>query len=498
MKKTTFLIFLLIAFLAAGFAGRINFGSSAQEPYQTRLNPGGGLGIVRHPGPMNMRLLRSGQLKELPAFDPASQNPFQVDLRGLDVSAWDLSGRTKDLFYAAFDAQTTWPKTLPPGFDPGRIMALGKNPGFGIRALHSRGITGQGVGLAIIDQGLLVDHVEYKGGLRSYEEIHCADETSAMHGPAVASIAVGKTVGVAPGVDLYYIAETHGTAESGQFVFDFNYLAQSIDRILEINKGLPDHRKIRVISISVGWDPRQKGYAEITAAVERAKKEGIFVVSSSIFNTYDKKIYFHGLGRDPLADPENYQSYGPGLWWINAFHAGRYKPTSIQDALLVPMDSRCTASPTGNDDYVFYRQGGWSWSIPYLAGLYALACQVKPDVTPEIFWAAAIKTGDSIDFPAQRAMPSEADLAKDIAKILDERIALLKQRVKDSPLEKTMAAIYSQTTGKKIETMSESDFRAWSAAGPAREEVLGSTKPQTLKSIVNPVRLIEALEKRPS
>jgi len=60
------------------------------------------------------------------------------------------------------------------------------------------------------------------------------------------------------------------------------------------------------------------------------------------------------------------------------------------------MDSRTTASPTGTEDYVFYRQGGWSWSIPYLAGMYALAAQVKPEITPEQFWEAALKTGKTI------------------------------------------------------------------------------------------------------
>ena len=31
-----------------------------------------------------------------------------------------------------------------------------------------------------------------------------------------------------------------------------------------------------------------------------------------------------------------------------------------------------------SNEYVFYREGGWSWSIPYIAGVYALAAQVKP------------------------------------------------------------------------------------------------------------------------
>ena len=61
------------------------------------------------------------------------------------------------------------------------------------------------------------------------------------------------------------------------------------------------------------------------------------------------------------------------------------------------MDSRATASPTGLDEYVFYYQGGLSWSIPYLAGVYALAVQVDPMVTPEQFWSFAMETGKYIE-----------------------------------------------------------------------------------------------------
>jgi hypothetical protein len=60
------------------------------------------------------------------------------------------------------------------------------------------------------------------------------------------------------------------------------------------------------------------------------------------------------------------------------------------------MDSRTTASPTGTEDYTFYRQAGWSWSIPYLAGMYALSVQVKPEITPEEFWETALSTGKTI------------------------------------------------------------------------------------------------------
>lgn len=32
-------------------------------------------------------------------------------------------------------------------------------------------------------------------------------------------------------------------------------------------------------------------------------------------------------------------------------------------------------------------------SIPYLAGMYILAAQVKPEITPDEFWATALNTG---------------------------------------------------------------------------------------------------------
>lgn len=172
---------------------------------------------------------------------------------------------------------------MPYSFKPKKIMELGKSPGLGIKKLHKTGVTGKGVGIAIIDQALLVDHVEYKDNIKLYEEIHCSDKTAQMHGPTVASIAVGKNTGVAPEADLYYIAETHGTYNDKQFDWDFTWVAKSIDRILGVNKSLPKDNKIRVISISVGWTESQKGYDEVTAAVNRTN--GVTARLSQIHST---------------------------------------------------------------------------------------------------------------------------------------------------------------------------------------------------------------------
>jgi subtilisin family serine protease len=341
--------------------------------------------IDRYPDPENWN---RDALTDLPTFDPASTEPFQVDLRGYDLSGMDLSALSEDLSQADFDTQTIWPPAdqMPSGFDPQQIMELGKNPGLGVRQLHARGITGRGVGIAIIDGPLLVDHQEYADQVRLYEE---TDELgwrhARMHGVAVSSFAVGKTVGVAPEADLYYIATTMGIGE------DFGYLARAIRRILEVNEQLPNKRQIRVIATAIGWGSDSRGYEEIAAAAKEASAAGLLVVCSSMEQVHGFK--FHGLGRHPLADPDAFESYEPGIWWAERFYAGDRFP----DRLLVPMDSRTASSDGGVDEYVFYRQGGWSWSIPYIAGIYALAAQVDPAITPQRFWTLALETGRTIE-----------------------------------------------------------------------------------------------------
>ncbi len=170
-----------------------------------------------------------------------------------------------------------------------------------------------------------------------------------------------------------------------------------------------------MIALAIGWSEQETGYDEIVAAVKKAEASGVLLVSSSIGRS--RNMFFNGLGRDPLADPDAPSSYRPGAFWADMITAddgditaalrhwvrGKMerqggKPADKGVLILVPMDSRTTASPTGTSQYVFYRQGGWSWSIPYIAGLYALAAQVHPAITPERFWQLAAETGTHIEW----------------------------------------------------------------------------------------------------
>ena len=150
-----------------------------------------------------------GKLKELPRFDANSTNPFQVDLRGADLSALDLRDRLADLNEAVFDTSTVWPARdkMPQAFDPARILETGRNPGLGIRSLHRRGITARGVAIALVDNPLLASHSEYAARLRVHEHIQASpEEKRHFHGSTVLSLAGGRTLGVAPEAELYYIS----------------------------------------------------------------------------------------------------------------------------------------------------------------------------------------------------------------------------------------------------------------------------------------------------
>lgn len=311
------------------------------------------------------------------------------DVRWTDVSSIDLSDYLKKPPYLDFDTTTKWPGELPESFQPDMLMELGKNPGLGVRSLHEQGINGAGVSIAIIDQVLYTQHQEYKDNLMHYEEIGILSTRASMHGAAVASLAVGKETGVAPGSKLYYIASElfeSVTAASGDK--DYQYYAKAINRLLDLNEQLPERDKIRVISISKGFASSfEKNTNKLRKAIKRAMKQKVFVVTTSMDEYYDYTI--GGLGKtDVYGDPDNLDTYTIGSW---------EEPSYFVDSLLVPMDGRTYAGTTGEKDYEWRYSEGLSWTCPYVAGLYALAAQVKPDITPEEFLKAACQTADKKD-----------------------------------------------------------------------------------------------------
>jgi len=274
-----------------------------------------------------------------------------------------------------FNSRTVWPESnrLPQAFDPVQMFEQGKNPGLGIRALHKQGIDGTGVGIAIIDQPMAQNHLEYADRVKRYEAIEVQGVPPQMHGPGVTSIAVGKQCGVAPGATLYYYAVPMWKWKACK------PYSNIIHSILQFNQGAKPAERIRVVSISTGRFPRWEDYEDWQSTVQKADQQGVMVLTCST-RTIPYMPAKRAWAQDP-DDPNNYLSVisRPG-----------------SDLMMVPAGNRTTASHEGADVFTYWTEPGMSWATPYLAGLAALAWQVDPQIAPnrifELWRQTAAKT----------------------------------------------------------------------------------------------------------
>ena len=294
----------------------------------------------------------------------------------VSLAELDLREHLKLLETMPFDSRTVWPDVdkLPEGFDPVTFLENGKNPGLGIRSLHKQGIDGRGVGIAILDQKLLKNHREYADQIVLYEEFDVSGMPPQMHGAPVASIAVGKTCGVAPKASLFYYAMRMTAMPDNSIYCDI------IDKIIKMNENVNMAEKVRVVSISTGTFEQQAKFENWQETLNKALENGILVV------TCDPAFLRYGtLERILGQDPDKPSSY----------RRGRYGRR--ENVLHIPAGNRTTASHHGPDVYTFDRTGGMSWAAPYMAGLVALAYQVKPDIDPKTIVDLWIKTAVKTD-----------------------------------------------------------------------------------------------------
>ncbi|MCX6731418.1 MAG: hypothetical protein NTX55_00275 [Candidatus Parcubacteria bacterium] len=111
----------------------------------------------------------------------------------------------------------------------------------------------------------------------------------------------------------------------------------------------------------------ESGLNEWIDAIKRATDEGIIVVDVG------NRLGIKFLGGGGL-NKENFDDYR--LWLELRNDLQGVSKLSI----TIPSDYRTMASQKGNDKYMYCGKGGMSWSVPYLAGLFALALQVNPNL----------------------------------------------------------------------------------------------------------------------
>lgn len=190
------------------------------------------------------------------------------------------------------------------------------------------------------------------------------------------------------------LTQLTGESKSGvQFLTINQSHITALNKILEQNKTLPQDKKISIASISWGFDPTSPDFPELQKTLERAKQEGLFVVNTAMDRTYGMK--FMGADRNPNLDVNDPKNYKAAEWWGDNPYF-KDAPKEEKDKLLIlPMDHRTVADFHSTTGYRYEgKNGGLSWATPYLAGTYALARQVNPNITPEQFLKTALETSD--------------------------------------------------------------------------------------------------------
>lgn len=288
---------------------------------------------------------------------PFESTPNQKRVHHVDLSEIDLS-KEKDMFtgplpkyYVSpeeakklkivtnWTTDVIWPTAdkLPPDFNPVKELETAKTPTDTVN-LHKAGKTGKGISIAIIDQRLNREHPEYADNIRYYSVFGPWDKNGIdYHGSLVSGCAVGHTTGTAPDANLYYFAAP--MIVDGEL--DRKYINEAIRQLLEINKTLPENKKIRFLSCSWGGT-KDNGVDETKVLFDECEKSGIMVIggaykATSEYIPYDKK----------------------------------YKNKT--NLIGIPTNGKTT--PFWQGGYYYTRQGGSSSTFPYIAGILACATQ---------------------------------------------------------------------------------------------------------------------------
>ncbi|MDR0498945.1 MAG: S8/S53 family peptidase [Holophagales bacterium] len=290
-------------------------------------------------------------------------DPF-YGLSNVNLSKIDLRSSKDILLTCKFSTSTIWPpkRRLPKDFDPHNILNTAKNPGLGISKLHTLGLDGRDVDIAIIDQPILSTHYEYKDNLKMIVDLTDGSYPPQMHASLVVSIAVGKTCGVAPNANVYYFSVPFEETNLG--------FIQAIRNVMELNeRGIAN---IKVISISTGRFELWSQFIEFQHIVSLAESKGILLLTcaKSFSNITNPPMSNLGIIRPRLIDK---------LESPSDFEIGSYSDGT--ETLLIPSDCRTYASHINNDIYIYSARGGRSNAPPWLAGLVAIGFQVNPHLS---------------------------------------------------------------------------------------------------------------------
>ena len=283
--------------------------------------------------------------------------------------------------------------------------------------LWARGITGRGVGVAVIDTGIAGQLPDFAGRIAANVVTSPGATTAGDgfgHGTHVAGIIAGnsfnrpaddplrgKYVGMAPEADLVTI-KASDDAGNATVLDVINGIAFAVDHKSEFN--------IRVLNLSLSADTPQSYKTDpLDAAVEYAWQRGIVVVAAAGNRGNAADAVQYAPANDPFVisvggvDESGNSGQGSRADWssVGRTQDGYAKPEVVAPgahivSVLAPGSAFEAMCPNCAIGGAYFKAGGTSMAAPVVAGAAALILQARPTLSPNQVKALLMGTGRSI------------------------------------------------------------------------------------------------------
>jgi subtilisin len=304
--------------------------------------------------------------------------------------------------------------------EPNRIATAMRTEGkalMNVPALHSAGLTGAGVGIAILDTGVDYTHSELSPAgsktIKLWDAINNDDDPmdDEGHGTSVAGIAAGSANGVAPAATIVAVKvlNASGSGSSSQILTGLNRLIANVT-----TGGNPHNVKVANLSLGgyyslpgedgVPGQPCDADSPSLYTAFQSLTEAGVLVISAAGNGGCKTGVAWPGCLSNSMAvgaviDANiggvsfgKGQCSGEGGCSMGSTAAGMiacYSDSGPQLDVLAPAHCATTTRRTSGLVGCF---GGTSASAPYAAGVAALLSQ-GGGTTPAVIRAALAGTG---------------------------------------------------------------------------------------------------------
>ncbi len=275
-----------------------------------------------------------------------------------------------------------------------RVTDADSNAQIGVPAARSRGLTGQGVTVAVLDTGVDATHPDLANVADSKDFTNAPDGTvdDYGHGTHVASIlagsgaaSAGQYAGVAPGARLIVgkVCDQTGNCDDSAVIAGMQWAAAQGARVVNLSLGSPFGDGTDPVSVAVNQLTASTGTLFVCAAGNDGEQ---FSVGSP--GVADAALSVGSVSRqDTLSD---FSSFGP-----------RTGDDAVKPDILAPGEDIVAARATGTSlgtpvGTQYTTLSGTSMATPHVAGVAALLAQEHPDWRATQLKAALMGSADPL------------------------------------------------------------------------------------------------------